>query len=141
MAAIRVDKVMDLRETVSYRVSFHDYNVSETINCSTLVGNSASLGTPRMELLSIKSNVDKHFSVFNLTPGNTESLAFSTGSGHTDLSFAGGIADQSTRHSSVVKIESHANTSGYALLTFVKKAGFENIGRGRRKPQRPNPYS
>lgn len=138
---IRIEQVMDLRETVSYRVSFHDQTVNSTINCSTFVGNSATLGTPRIELSSIKSNVDKHFSVFNLTPSGTESLAFSVGSGHTDLSFAGGIADQSTRYSSVVRLESHGNTSGYALLTFVKKAGFENIGNARRKPQRPNPYS
>ena len=138
---IRIDQVMDLRETVSYRVSFHDQTVNSTINCSTFVGNSATLGTPRIELLSIKSNVDKHLSVFNLTPANTESLAFAVGSGQTDLSFPGGIADESTRFSSVVKLESHGNTSGYALLTFVKKGGFENIGNSRRKPQRPNPYS
>lgn len=139
--SIRKDLVRDLRETVLYRLSFHDHAVDTTINCSSLSGNSASLGVPRLELLNVKSNVDRHIGIFNLTPNNTESLSFAVGIGDTDISFSEPVQDMSSSYSSVVKIEAHGgNASGYILLTFAKKGGFENIGNARRKPLRRAPY-
>lgn len=137
---VRTDLVRDLRETVSYRVSFHNNAVSQTINCSNLVGNSASLGTPRLELVHIKSNVDQHIGIFNVSSGGTDNLSFATGTGETEVTFASPIADNSTNKSSVVKVASHGNASGYVMLTFIKRDGFENVGSARRKPNRPRPY-
>ena len=139
--AIRFDIVKDLRETVTYRAFFENESVSETFSCSTLVGSSATLGTPRLELFSVVSNVDKHVSLFNLSDAGTEYLSFSVGSGPSSISFDGGVADQSAVHSSVIKIGSDTSTTGYMIMTFIKKGGFTDIGRYRRKPNRPNPYS
>jgi hypothetical protein len=138
---LRIDTVSDLRETVTYRISFHDLSVNYTIDCSSLVGNSASIGTPRLELLSVKSNTDKHVSILNVSGSGTESLAFAVGIGKEDIGFPGGITDNSSVKSSQIKIESHGNTSGYMFLTFVKKGGFANIGSARRKPLKPNAYN
>jgi hypothetical protein len=138
---IRFDIVKDLRETVTYRVFFENETVSETFDCSTLVGNSATLGTPRLELFSVASNVDKHISLFNVSVAGTESICFSAGLGSSSISFNGGVEDTSGEYSSVVKIASDNSTTGYMIMTFIKKGGFEDIGRHRRKPNRPNPYS
>lgn len=139
--SIRIDLVRDLRELATYRISFHDHSVSHTLNCSTLVGNSSGLGTPRLELLSLESNVDNHIGIFNISSSGTESLSFASGIGETKINFSEPITDNSTTKSSLIKFESHGgNASGYMILTFQKKEGFENIGPARRKPTRPNAY-
>jgi len=139
--AIRIDLVNDLRETVSYRISVHDDSLEETINCSNLVGNSATLGTPRLELIGLESNLDNHFSIFNISSNSTENLTFSVGSGQTKINFSSPIIDQSITKSSLVKVICHGgNASGYVLLTFAKKEGFERVGSARRKIMRPNAY-
>lgn len=138
--SVRTDLVRDLREMASYRVSFHNTTISETINCSNLVGNSASLGTSRIELIHVNSNVDQNIGIFNLSLSGTENLAFSTGTGETSITFSSPITDNSITKSSVVKLSSASNASGYVMLTFIKKSGFENTGSVRRKPNRPRPY-
>jgi len=138
--AIRIDKLNDLRESVTYLVSFDKHHAASTINCSTLVGNSASLSIPRIELLGFESSLSNAIKIENCSASGTDYLSLAIGIGSSRASFYRSIEDGSSDYSSVVKITPEAQTSGYVLITFRKKQGFEDIGLNRRKMLRNRPY-
>jgi len=138
--AIRIDKLNDLRESASYLVSFDKHHTASTINCSTLVGNSASLSTPRIELIGLESSLNGGIKIENVSATGTDYLSLAIGIGSSKVSFSRSIEDVSEVHSSVIKITPEGQTTGYVLITFQKKEGFVGIGLNRRKMLRNRPY-
>lgn len=139
---IRVDKIADLRDIVTYRIMFHSVNgkVNE-IDASTLVGSSASLGTAQLSFKAVHSSIQGHLSITcENTVTSSSSLIFCVGSGHTNVTLDTPIASNLSQKSSVYNIETDTASTGFAYITFQKTSGFENVGIKRRKPLKPNPY-
>lgn len=134
-------KISELRESVVYRLTVHNETVDSTFNASSLsIGVNSTLGTQRLSFRSISSSLTDGISLYSTTSSDTDDLMFSVGSGQTNLSLASGIESDDSYNTGIYRLKSQGTVTGHATLTFQKVHGFENIGRYRRKPNRPNPY-
>lgn len=137
----KFSNISELRESVTYRLTVHNQAVNTAFNAADLsIGVNSTLGTQRLSFKGISSSLTGGLSLYSTTPGNTDDLMFSVGSGQTNMSLTSGIESDDGKNTGIYRIKTQGSVTGNATLTFQKVHGFENIGRYRRKPGRPNPY-
>lgn len=138
---LRIDTIMDNREFATFRLIMQGETVDHTIDASALVGSSATLGNSELLLKSIDANISGTLGVLGYNETETTSnYMFAMSNNETTKTFMAPIGNGFASRSSDIRIELIGAT-GFAYITFVKNRGFENTGRQRRKPNRPNSYS
>jgi len=138
---IKFLNISELREYVTFRLTVHNESVNTSFNAADLsIGVNSTLGTQRLSFKGVSSSLTGGLSLYSTTAAGTDDLMFSVGSGQTNMSLTSGIESDDGKNTGIYRLKSNGTITGNATLTFQKVHGFENIGRYRRKPGRPNPY-